>query len=101
MAQKLEGILLNGNEDLPLSLFKNLELPSFRLLQMIEMRPKFVEAFIQQQNVQCLQYLRLHISRIKKLPNDLVNCLHLHVFDLSKCHTLKKLPTSIGKFMAL
>jgi hypothetical protein len=47
VAQKLEGILLNGNEDLPLSLFQNLELPSLRLLQMIEMRPKFVEVFIQ------------------------------------------------------
>jgi hypothetical protein len=101
VAQKLEGILLNGNEDLPLSLFKNLELPSLRLLQMIEMRPKFVEVLIQQQNVQCLQWLRLQISKIKKLPNDLVHCFHLHVLDFSKCHTLKNLPTSIGKLMAL
>jgi Leucine-rich repeat (LRR) protein len=101
VAQKLEGILLNGNEDLPLSLFKNLELPSLRLLQMIEMMPKFVEVFIQQQNVKCLQWLCLHISRIEKLPNDLVHCFHLHVLDLSQCHNLKKLPTSIGKLMAL
>jgi Leucine-rich repeat (LRR) protein len=101
VAQKLEGILLNGNEDLPLSLFKNLELPSLRLLQMIEMRPKFVEVFIQRQNVQCLQWLHLHISRIEKLPNDLVHCFHLHVLDLSQCHNLKKLPTSIGKLMDL
>ncbi len=63
MAQKLEGISLNGNQDLPLSLFKNLELPSLRLLKMIEMTPKFVEDFIQQQNVQCLHWLCLHISK--------------------------------------
>ncbi len=50
MAQKLEGILLNGNEDLPLSLFKNLELPSLRLLQMIEMMTKFVKVFMQFEN---------------------------------------------------
>jgi hypothetical protein len=46
VAQKLEGILLNGNEYLLLSLFKNLELPSLRLLQMIEMMPTFVKVFI-------------------------------------------------------
>jgi len=43
VAQKLEGILLNGHEDLPLSLFENLEFPSLRLLQMIETKPKFVK----------------------------------------------------------
>ncbi len=101
MAQKLEGISLNGNEDLLLSLFQNLELPSLRLLQMIEMRPKFVEVFIQQKNVQCLQWLRLHISKIEKLPHDLVHSFHLHVLDLSKCHNLKKLPTSISNLMAI
>jgi hypothetical protein len=89
------------NEDLPLSLFKNLEFPSLRLLKMIEMMPKFVKVFIQRQNVQCLQWLHLDISRIKKLPNDLVHCFHLHVLDLSQCHNLKKLPTFIGKLMAL
>ncbi|KAH8973931.1 hypothetical protein BDL97_01G074300 [Sphagnum fallax] len=101
VAQKLEGILLHGNEDLPLSLFKNLELPSLRLLQMIEMMPKLVKVFIQQQNVQRLQWLCLQNSKIKKLPNDLVHCFHLHVLDLSRCYNLKKLPTSIGKLMAL
>ncbi|CAK9278148.1 unnamed protein product [Sphagnum jensenii] len=101
VAQKMEGIFLNGNENLPLSLFKNLEFPSLRLLHMIEMKPKFVEVFIQRQNVQCLQWLCLDISRIKKLPNDLVHCFHLHVLDLSQCHNLKKLPKSIGKLTAL
>jgi hypothetical protein len=90
VAQKLEGISLNGNEDLHLSLLKNLELPSLRLLKMIEMRQKFVEVFIQRQNIECLQWLCLHISGIEKLPNDLVHCFHLHVLDLSKCHNLKK-----------
>jgi len=101
VAQKLEGILLNGNEDLPLSLFKSLELPSLRLLQMIETRPEILKVFIQQQNVQCLQWLCLHISKIKKLPNDLVHCLHLHVLELSRCYKLKELPTSIGQLTAL
>ncbi len=95
VAQKLEGILLNGNEDLLLPLFKNLELPSLKLLQMIEMGPKFIEIFIQLQNVQCLQWLHLHIFGVEKLPNDLVHCFHLHVLDLSKCHNLKTLPTFI------
>jgi Leucine-rich repeat (LRR) protein len=101
VAQKLEGIFLNGKEDLPLSLFKNLELPSLRLLKMIEMMPEFVEVFIQRQNVQCLQWLCLQNSRIKKLPNDLVHCFHLHVLDLSRCHNLKNLPTSICQLTAL
>jgi Leucine-rich repeat (LRR) protein len=101
VAQKLEGILLNGNEDLPLSLFKNLELPSLRLLQLIEIGPQFVKVFIQQRNVQCLQWLRLHISKIKKLPNDLGHCFHLHVLELSRCSKLKELPTSIGQLTAL
>jgi len=78
-----------------------LELPSLRLLQMIEMMQKFVEVFIQWQNIQCLQWLHLHISKIEKLPNDLVHYFHLHVLDLSQCHNFKKLPTSIGKWMAL
>jgi len=56
VAQKLEGILLNGNEDLPLSLFKNLELPSLKLLQMIEMMPKFVKVFIEFGNCEACFY---------------------------------------------
>jgi hypothetical protein len=62
VAQRLEGILLNGNKDLPLLLFKILELSSLQLLKMIEITPKIVEVFIQRQHVQYLQWLCLQNS---------------------------------------
>jgi hypothetical protein len=72
VAQKLEGILLNGNEDLPLSLFKNFGLPSLRLLQMIEMMPKFVKVLS-----------NLGIVELALMLQHLMTMFKLQVWDCS------------------
>jgi hypothetical protein len=66
VAQKLERILLNGNEDLSLSLFKSLEIPSLGLLQIIEMMPKFVTNL----GIAELAFMLQHVMTMFELSNN-------------------------------
>ncbi len=90
MVKILEGISFKECEVLP-SFFQNglKEFHNLRLLDLTKASPNMVENFIQNQDLNNLQWLCLQGCMIQKLPNKLFNCSHLQVLHLTKCNRLQ------------
>jgi Leucine-rich repeat (LRR) protein len=100
--ETLEGISLKKCVNLPtLSQISSKGFHNLRLLDLTEASPAIVENCIQGRNLNNLKWLRLKNCMIRKLSNNLFNCLQLQVLDLAQCQSLEELPSSIGQLNAL
>jgi Leucine-rich repeat (LRR) protein len=100
--ENLEGISLKRCDKLP-TLFQisSKGFHNFRLLDLTEASPTIVENFMQSKNLNNVKWLCLKNCIIRKLSDNLFNCLQLQVLDLAQCQSLKEIPSSIGQLNAL
>ncbi len=102
MIKNLEGISLKKCVNLPtLSQISSKGFRNLRLLDLTEASPTIVENCIQGRNLNNVKWLCLKKCMIRKLSNNLFNCLQLQVLDLAECQILEQLPSSIGQLNAL
>jgi disease resistance protein RPS4 len=100
--ENLKGISLKKCVNLPtLSQINSKGFQNLRLLDLTEASPTTVENCIQGQNLNNVKWLCLNKCMIRKLSNNLFNCLQLQVLDLTQCQSLEELPASIGQLNAL
>jgi hypothetical protein len=101
VASTLQGLSLEGNENLGVGIFKNVHLPKLRLFDMAQVSSNILEGFLHDQDVYELRWIHWQEAHIKEIPFNFGHCPNLRVLDLSKCINLKVLPTSIEKLTIL
>ncbi|CAK9273067.1 unnamed protein product, partial [Sphagnum jensenii] len=89
VASRLQGLSLEGNENLILGIFKNVHLPKLRLFDMAQVSSNIMEGFLHDQHVYELRWIHWQENKIKEIPFNFGHCPNLRVLDLSKCINLK------------